>query len=89
MPGPSSVTTTATKRRPVWRDVHLDVGSSAYFNAFSTRLATICASRSGSRSTGSGVPGTTEQMHAEVAGLRRERLRRVTHDFGGVAGRAR
>ena len=47
MPGPSSSTCRATSRRlDARRRPPLDV---AYFRAFSTRLATICASRSGRR----------------------------------------
>ena len=48
MPGPSSSTWSST--RPSRRvDADLRRSPVAYFNAFSTRLATICASRSGRR----------------------------------------
>ena len=58
----------------------------AYFNAFSTRLATIWPSRSGS-SVGRERRRRLRRAASmpELARLRRERLGRVAHDLGRVA----
>ena len=56
----------------------------AYFNAFSTRLATIWPSRWGSASAGAASPGSIDERDADLRGRRAERVDRVAHDRPGV-----
>ena len=83
-PGPVVADADVQVARAVRRELHDDARRSEYFSAFSTRLATICASRSGSASAASvSGPSTRSVMPSSVAAGRNASTA-VAHGLGRV-----